>query len=146
MDRHHITAKQKGQERMKICNNNGYPFIATLHNILLAPDLCDGLFSIITLMNSGHTYLFHKGICTANFGAKEKNAVALPYSAQRKHAFWGGIKGMSKTKKLPSREKIALELLHQRLVHISTRSLLYGYNANVWKYIELRIDTDPFCK
>ena len=47
--------------------------------------------------------------------------VTLPHSAQGKLTFLGGIKVMSKTKKLPSREKIALELLHQRLGHIPTR-------------------------
>ena len=52
---------------------------------------------------------------------------------------------MSKTKKLPSRKKIGLELLHERLGHRSTRSLLDGDTANAWEYIELRIDTDPFC-
>ena len=51
---------------------------------------------------------------------------------------------MSKTKKLPSRKKIALELLHKRLGHRYTRSLLAGYTANVWEYIELRIYPDPF--
>ena len=51
-DRHHITYK-KGQVQIKICDNHGDPFIATLHNVLLAKDLYDRLFSIITLMNSG---------------------------------------------------------------------------------------------
>ena len=66
-DGHHITEKQKGQVRIKMCNDNGKPFIATLHNILLAPDLCNRLFSIIVLINSGHTCLFHKGFarCTS---------------------------------------------------------------------------------
>ena len=68
-------------------DDNGETFIATLYNVLLAPDLCDRLFSIITLMNSGHTCLFHKGFCTVYFGAKEDNAVTLPHSAVRKHAF-----------------------------------------------------------
>ena len=74
------------------------------------------------------------------FGAKEKNAVTLTLSAQRKHAFLGEIKQMSKTKKLPSRKKIALELLHKILGHISTRSLLAGDTDNFWKDIELIID------
>ena len=52
---------------------------------------------------------------------------------------------MSKTKKLPSRKKIALELLHQRLCHKSTRSLLAGDTDNIWGNIELIIDPDPFC-
>ena len=51
VDGHHVTAKQKGQVQIKMCNNHGDPFIATLHSVLLAPDLCDRLFSIITLMN-----------------------------------------------------------------------------------------------
>ena len=57
MDGHHITAKQKGQVRIKMCDVNGDPFITTLHNILLTPVLCDRLFSIIMLMNLGHTCL-----------------------------------------------------------------------------------------
>ena len=40
-DGHHVTAKQKGQVRIKMCDNNGNTFIATLYNVLLAPDLCD---------------------------------------------------------------------------------------------------------
>ena len=115
-----------------MCDDNGDPFIATLHNVLLAPDLCDRLFSIVKLMNSGHTCLFHKGFCTVYFVAKENNAVTLPHSAQRKHAFLGKIMEKSKNNKLPERKKIALELLHQRLGHRSTRSLLAGDTANVW--------------
>ena len=50
-DGHHVTDKQKGQVRIKICHNHGDPFIATLHNVLLALDLCNKLFSIVMLMN-----------------------------------------------------------------------------------------------
>ena len=74
----------------------------------------------------------------------KKNAVKLPHSAQRKHAFTGKITEKSK-KKSPERKKIALELLHQRLGYRSTRSLLAGDTDNVWEYVELRIDPDPFC-
>ena len=87
----------------------------------------------------------HKGFCTVYFGADKKNAVTLPHSAQRKHAFTGKIKNMSKKNKVPARKKIALELLHQILGHRSTRSLLVGYTANVWEDVELRIDPYPFC-
>ena len=66
------------------------------------------------------------------FGAKEDNAVTLPHSAQRKHAFTGKIQDASKKNKFLARKKIALELLHQRLGHRSTRSLLAGYTTNVW--------------
>ena len=34
---HHVMAKQKGQVKMKMCDDNRYPFIATLHSVLLAP-------------------------------------------------------------------------------------------------------------
>ena len=88
-DGHHVTAKQKGSVRIQMCEDNGKTLFATLYNVLLAPDLCDRLFSIITLMNAGHTCIFHKGFCTVYFGAKEDNAVTLPHSALRKHAFSG---------------------------------------------------------
>ena len=78
---HHVTAKQKVSVRIQMCDDNGKKFVATLYNVLLAPDLCDRPFSIIMLMNDGHTCLFHKGFCTVYFGAKEDNAVTLPHSA-----------------------------------------------------------------
>ena len=77
------------------------------------------------------------------FGEKEDNAVTLPQSALRKHAFSRKI--MEKSKKNPARKKIALEFLHQRLGHRSTRSLIAGDTANVWEDLKLRIDPDPFC-
>ena len=76
------------------------------------------------------------------FGEKEDNTVTLPHSAVRKHAFLGKI--MKKSKKNPARKKIALELLHQKLGHRSTRSLIAGDTANVWEDVELRIDPEPF--
>ena len=97
------------------------------------------------LINAGHTCLFHKGFFTVYFGAKNNNAATLPHSAQKKHDFIGKIKKIPKKKKSTAIKKIALELLHQRLGHISTRSLLAGDTANVWEYVELRIDPDPFC-
>ena len=74
---------------------------------------------------------------------KEKDKANFPHSAQRKHTFLLKIKEMSKTKKLPSKKKISLELLHQRLGHRSTRSFLSGYTDNAWEDIYLRIDQDP---
>ena len=114
-DGHHVTANQKVSVRIQMFDNNGNNFVATLYNVLLAPDLCDRLFSIITLLNAGHTCLFHKGFCTGYFGAKDDNAVILPHSAVRKHAFM--VKSMESSKKNPKRKKIALELMHQRLGH-----------------------------
>ena len=53
-DGNHVTAEKKGQVRIKMCNSNGDHFIAMLKNVLLAPDLCDRLFPMITLMNLRH--------------------------------------------------------------------------------------------
>ena len=80
---------KKGQVQIKICNNHEDPVIATLHNVLLSPYLCDRLFSIITLMNSGHTCLFYKEFFIVYLGEKENNAVTLRHSAQMKRAFLG---------------------------------------------------------
>ena len=60
---HHVKAK-KSQIRIKMCDDNGNLFITTLHNVILAPDLCNRLFSVIMLMNSGHTCRFNKRFCT----------------------------------------------------------------------------------
>ena len=128
-----------------MCDDNLKTFITTLYNVLLAPYLCNRLFSIITLMNAGHTCIFHKWFCTVYFGVDKINAITLPHIAQRKHAFIVKIKDMSKKNKFPARKKIALELLHQILGHRSTRSLLAGDTANIWKDVELRIYPDPFC-
>ena len=57
MDGHHVTSKQKGQVRIKMCDNNGDTFIATLHNVLSTPDLCDMLF-LNNYVNELGTYLF----------------------------------------------------------------------------------------
>ena len=43
-----------------MCDDNGNPFIETLHNVVFTPDICNRLFSIITLMKLGHTRLFQK--------------------------------------------------------------------------------------
>ena len=96
-------------------------------------------------MNAGNTCLFQKLFCTVYFVSDKRNAVTLPHNAQRKHTFLGKIKDMSKKNKFPARKKIALYLLHQRLGHRSTRSLLTGDTANVWEDVELRIYPDPFC-
>ena len=85
--------------------------------------------SITSLINSGHTCLFHKRFCTVYFRAKEDNAVTLSHSAVRKHAFIG--KSMESSKKNPKRNKIALELMHQRLGHRSTRELIAGDTTTV---------------
>ena len=76
-----------------MCDDNGKTFIATLYNVLLAPELCNRLFSINTL-NAGNTCLFQQVFCTLYFGEEKKNAVTLPHSAQRKYAFIGKIKNM----------------------------------------------------
>ena len=131
MDGNHVISKQKRQVRIKMCDDNGDTFIAILHNILLAPDLRNRLFSIIKLMKLGHPCLFNKILCTVYFGDKEKNAVNLPHSAHQKHTFSGKIKQTPKTKKLAPRKKISLELLHQRLGHRYTKSLMSGDTANV---------------
>ena len=88
-DGHHIKAKQKEQVRIKMCDDNRNTFIATLYNVLLGPDLCDRLFSIIALMNSGHTCLFHKGFCTVYFGAKDKMRLHYHIAHKGNMHIWG---------------------------------------------------------
>ena len=46
-DGNYVTAKPKGEIQIIMCIDNGDPFVATLHNVLFAPDICDRLFLII---------------------------------------------------------------------------------------------------
>ena len=39
-DGNFITAKQTGEDKIKVCDDNGKPFIATLYKVLFDPDLC----------------------------------------------------------------------------------------------------------
>ena len=82
-----------------MCDDNGKPFIAALYRVLFSPDLCGHLFSVMTLMNSGYTCLFHENNCMVFFSANEQNTLTLPHSAQRKHAFLVKIKEKSKSQK-----------------------------------------------
>ena len=38
-DRHHVTEKQNGPVHIKMCDDDGKKFFATLYNVLLAPEL-----------------------------------------------------------------------------------------------------------
>ena len=102
-DGHDVTAKQKGEVRIDICKYHGDPFIATFYNVLLAPELCGRLFSIITLINSEHTCLFHKGFCTVYFGSKDK--IQLHYHIVNK----GNMHFGDKLKKCERKIKYHLE-------------------------------------
>ena len=139
-----IMAKQKGNVQIKMCDNNGDNFIAKLHNVLVTPDLCDGLFLIIKLINLEHNCLFYKRFCTVYFIKKENCGYSDTY--WKAEAFiLGKIKQMSKPKKIAPRKKVALELLHHRLVRRSNISLMAGDTDNVWQDIQLIICPDPFC-
>ena len=83
----HFHSKTNRRSSNKMRDNNGKPLIAVLYNVLLAPDLCGRLFSIITLMNSRQTFTFTKGFFAVFFGDNEQNRVTFSYSAQKKQAF-----------------------------------------------------------
>ena len=72
-----------------MCDNNGDAFVLTLQNVLLAPDLCDRVFSIIMLVNLGQTCLIQKRFCMVYFGDKEK--MWLPCQVVHKETciLWG---------------------------------------------------------
>ena len=63
--------KQKGQIQIEMCGDIGNLLIATLNNVILSPDLCNGIFSIIKLMNLRYTCSFHKGFITVYSGNKK---------------------------------------------------------------------------
>ena len=55
-------------------------------------------------VNEFGTYLFiSQTVLNGVIGSQRENVVILPHRAQRKHAFFGEINQISKTKKLSSR-------------------------------------------
>ena len=58
-DGYFYTEKQTGNFQIEMHDANGKHFIDMLYNVLLVPDLCYWLFSIITLKNSVLTCIFH---------------------------------------------------------------------------------------
>ena len=99
MWRQEPTPGKMGEVKIKIRNDNGKPFIATLYIVLLAPYLRDQLFFIIKLINLVHPCLFHKEFCTIFFSDNDQNAVTLPQSTHIKHAFLVKTKEKSKSQK-----------------------------------------------
>ena len=73
-------------------------------------------------VNEFGAYLFiSQRVLNSVIWRQGENAVTLPHIAQSKDIFFGEIKQISKSKKIAPRKKVALELLHHRLVHIYTR-------------------------
>ena len=126
-------------------DNNGKPFITALYNVLLALDLCNKLFSIITLMNLVHTWIFRKGFCMVLFSDKKQNVVTLRHSIQRKIYIFGTNEGKFIITKANSLKESFLGVIPSEIKHRSTRLLLVGYASNVCQEIELRLDPDPYC-
>ena len=92
-------------------------------------------------MNLGHTCLFHKWFCTVYFCNNKKNAVTLIHIAQRKHVFLENTKEKAMSKKVAPISKVALEVLHQRLGHRYTRSLMNFYDYLWQAFPETGIST-----
>ena len=144
-DGNFITEKKTGEFQIKMRGDNLKPFIATLYNVLLAPDLCDRLFSIITLINSVNTCLFHNRFCMVFLSDNEQNTVTLLYSAYIKHTFLVKTKENSKPHNQIPEKKVYLESLHHILGNRSTISLLAEDTEFFWQYVELGVNPDPFC-
>ena len=89
IDVHHVTSKQKLQAQIKMCDDNGDTFIAKLHNVILAPDLCDKLFLILTLKHLVHNCLFQTGFCMIYFGNKNKMWLLYHIVHKGNIRFWG---------------------------------------------------------
>ena len=129
-------------------DKNSKPFIVICYiNITCYLRQTAGSITFHYYVNEFGTYLpFYNSFCTVLFNGDKYNAVTSPHSIQTKHSCLVKTKVNSKSQKQIPKKKVYLELLHQILWHGSTRSLLAGDTENVWQDIDLRVDTDPFCK
>ena len=87
-----------------MCNDNGKKIAATLHNVLLAPDLCDRLFSIITLMSSGHSYLFHKDFLHGILRSKGEKCRNITTQCTKDKCIYRKNQGYVKEKQITSKK------------------------------------------
>ena len=88
---------------------------------------------------------FQKVFCAVSFIDDEHNTVILTHSAPQKNAFLVKTTENEKSKKLIPKKRVYLELLHHRLGHRSTMSIMAGDLANIWQDFEFRVEPDPFC-
>ena len=78
------------------------------------------------------TYLsFSQRVFYSVLQSKGENFSNITTQCTKKTCIYRKYYGNVKENKLPAKKKIALEFLHQRLGHISTRSLLAGDTDNV---------------
>ena len=90
-------------------------------------------------VNEFRTYFFfciHRG--------KREKCIYITTQCTKETCILGGNQINVKDKEITIQKKKSLELLHKRLVHRSTRSLLSGDTGNVWEDMEFRIDPYPF--
>ena len=71
-----------------MCNNNGNNFIAEFHNTPFAPDLCDGLFLIIMLMNLEHIFYLTEIFARCDLEIRSKMRVLYHIVHLQKMYFW----------------------------------------------------------
>ena len=71
-DGNYVTAKKKVQVKIKMFDDNGDPLLATLHNILLAPYICDRLFQLLRKRSWYILVYFTKAFARCNLGISGK--------------------------------------------------------------------------
>ena len=127
-----VTEKQIGEVQENPHDDNGKNVIATLYNILFAPDFSNKLFSIITLINSGHTYIT----------LVQMNRTWLHYriSCRENMHFW--LK--RKTPKANPQKKIFFGIIASEIrTHVNKVTTGWIYCKCLEK-IDPRVDPDPF--
>ena len=121
----------------------------TLHFCAIYHTICTILVRSIIFhyyVNEFRTYMpFQKVFCAVSFIDDEHNTVILTHSAPQKNEFLVKTKENQKSKKLIPKKRVYLELLHHRLGHRSTMSIMAGDLANIWQDFEFRVEPDPFC-
>ena len=101
---HHFTATKKGQLRIKCTTIMEILSSQRYTNVLLAPYLCNGLFSIIRLMNSEHTCLLHRGFLL--YTSEQKRKIQLHYHIVHK----GNVNFEGKSRKYQRKRNYHLEI------------------------------------
>jgi transposase InsO family protein len=150
-DGHIIKCTTTGKIAVDMLDDEGIRVQAVLENVMYVPGLTQRLFSITDFVNNGNTATFEKNALRLYFG-KRKIPVTIQMSNGRVSAMPAQSKLQEKKVQFTSspsatkpKKRIRAELLHDRLGHRSTKTILAGSTHEVWSDVVAELTPDQDC-
>jgi transposase InsO family protein len=157
-DGHIIKCSTTGDVPIKMQDDDGEEFTATLKDIMYVPGLSRRLFSITKFARHGHMAVIKDNGITLYF---EPNSTAVTLSAlaggnnlaadirvHQQNAISGEFHATPSARQRDhtnNKKRLSLELLHNRLGHRKCRTLLAAGEHNLWADVTVRMSPESGC-